>query len=112
MHPRSIDDQPGEVPGEGKAEVPRAVRYLMDGYPGHVQGWRDDDPPAVVLSSEAWNTAVNDAAECGDVLTIGIGTPSAGLVALAARIKVGDDGDEVFVACQFVTNGTQIVVNW
>lgn len=73
MMPRSIDDQPGDLPGEGGEKVPRAVRYLLDGYGReNVKSWTDDDclvdicdkydlPPIVQFQADMLDDDVKEA---------------------------------------------------
>lgn len=103
MMPRDINDQPGDVPGEGGEKVPRAVRYLLDGYPGHVRVWHDDDPPAVLVTPEAWEAIVNTAAECGELQ--GFRIVHMGTAVVTARLRVGDDSDEVSLISSLSSDG-------
>ena len=105
MHPRDIIDQPGPLPGEGEPETPPAVQYIMDGYPGHVLGWLDIEPPIVRVTHAAWQTICNTAAEEGELKSVSACSRKAGAVALRAVVGVGDDRDEVAVVCTFAADG-------
>ena len=113
MMPRDINDQPGDLPGEGGEKVPRAVRYLLDGYgKEHIIKWMDEDPPQVVMSPAAWQTAVNDAAEVGEVRLFSFGSALPEYVTVGACIRVGDDLDAVDVVTGFRADGkAKITVN-
>lgn len=107
MMPRSIDDQPGPLPGEGEPETPRAVQYIMDGYPGHVLGWVDVEPPIVRVTPVAWQTICQTAADEGELKDFSACSRKAGAVALRAVVGVGDDLNEVTVVCTFAADGDE-----
>lgn len=104
MMPRSIDDQPGDLPGEGGEKVPRAVKYLLDGYgKEHIRAWHGDDVPAVLVTPEAWQTIVNTAAECGELK--GLSIVHMGAAVITAYLRVGDDSDEVSLVSSLSSDG-------
>lgn len=101
------------TPAADDPEIPRAVRYLLDGYGKEsIKSWTDDACPRVSMAPDAWSAAVSSAAESGDVRSMVTNVSEAGVM-LGARIRVGDDGDEVRVGTWVEAGDScDVVVNW